>query len=127
MKQQDLTGPIFGVWFGVAGVAIGLAIYGSETQASITLPLIFTVLIGMVTTLLIFALPYLAAMKLEQDKNKRQPADRLALLMELLDEDERAAFKEALQARALDDMRLGGDGELPADEQTLSELLRGSR
>jgi hypothetical protein len=61
----------------------------------------------------------------DYEKAKRQPGDtntKLALLLELMDEDEREAFKETLKRRVLDDMT-SGDGELLADAATLESLL----
>lgn len=55
-------------------------------------------------------------------KAKRQPGDRLSMLLELMDEDEREAFKETLKQRLLDDMSLNDDGEL-GYRTTLEDLL----
>jgi hypothetical protein len=56
------------------------------------------------------------------EKAKRQPGDRLSLLLELMDDDEREAFKETLKQRIMDDMRLNDDGELDY-HTTLEDLL----
>jgi len=48
--------------------------------------------------------------------------DKLTLLMDLMDEDEREAFKEALKQRVLDDGRYD-DGELPYGSNTLESLM----
>lgn len=45
-------------------------------------------------------------------KAKRSEADRLALLLELMDEDERSAFKDRLKREVLAGARLGNDGEI---------------
>jgi len=47
--------------------------------------------------------------------------DRLALLLEMMDEDERQAFKEVLKQQVLRDT--GYDGELPYSNETLAALL----
>ena len=57
-----------------------------------------------------------------QGKAKRQGRDKLDLLMELMDEDEREAFKETLKRRVLEDMGVD-DGELPYAAETLESLL----
>ena len=61
----------------------------------------------------------------EHSKNKRQSSgsDKLSLLMELMDEDERQAFKETLKQRILDDTRLDADGELSYGADTLESLF----
>lgn len=56
------------------------------------------------------------------EKAKRQPGDRLSLLLELMDEDERQAFKETLKQRIMDDMRFNDEGELDY-HTTLEDLL----
>ena len=56
------------------------------------------------------------------EKAKRQPGDRLNLLLELMDDDEREAFKETLKQRIMDDMRLNDEGELDY-HTTLEDLL----
>lgn len=56
-------------------------------------------------------------------KSKREESDKYALLLELMDEDERAEFKEMLKRRALQDMRLSDDGEFFAPT-TLKSLMQ---
>jgi len=58
----------------------------------------------------------------EAAKRKRGTDDKFSLLMELMDDDERAAFKEALMRRVLADAADSGDGELPYDAESLEAL-----
>ena len=62
------------------------------------------------------------------EKAKRQAGmSKLDLLMEMMDDDEREAFKHSLKRQVLTDMRLNDDGELPDaasvlwDEERLSD------
>ena len=68
----------------------------------------------------------LTAAKLGLTKAKRaggsQQDEQLALLLELMDDDERAAFKERLQQRVLDNLG-DNEGELPETGETLEALL----
>ncbi len=61
-------------------------------------------------------------------KSKRNVANgesaRLAALMDMMDEDERAAFKASLKRRVLAEQRLNDDGEFYGDPATLDSLLR---
>ena len=56
-------------------------------------------------------------------KAKRQQGDYLAMLLDLMDDDERQAFMERLEQRALDDAGFS-DGELPYGSDTLESLLK---
>jgi hypothetical protein len=49
--------------------------------------------------------------------------DKLAVLMELMDEEELRQFKETLKRGVLSDMGYASDGESPYDYQTLESLL----
>lgn len=67
----------------------------------------------------------------QMEKAKRVAGDsRMALLLEMMDEDERETFKESLKRRVLNDMRFSEDGELPSatadlwDEQAADKRLR---
>jgi len=62
------------------------------------------------------------------DKAKRHATaapekDRLAMLLELMDEHERREFLDRLKAQVLDDMRSNDDGELTVNALTLESLL----
>jgi hypothetical protein len=63
----------------------------------------------------------------DSEKAKRRVSgdeSRMALLMEMMDDDERQAFKETLKRRLLDDYRVNEDGELFADSTTLESLMQ---
>lgn len=55
-------------------------------------------------------------------KAKRQHGDKLSLLLEMMDEDERAAFKHLLKQQVLEEHRYA-DGELPYNGDSLESLL----
>lgn len=57
-----------------------------------------------------------------QEKNKRQQLDKLGLLMELMDEDERYAFKEVLKRQVLAEAAYADDGEIPLDVEEVARL-----
>lgn len=62
------------------------------------------------------------------EKAKRQAGDqRMALLLEMMDEDEREAFKETLKRRVLNGARFSEDGELPYGADMLYEDEREKR
>lgn len=60
----------------------------------------------------------------EREKNKRysNEGSRMAVLMEMMDEDERQAFKQALKRKMLGESRLTMDGEL---SEGMDYLLQG--
>ena len=62
--------------------------------------------------------------KTEQEKPKRNADDNLALLLDLMDEDERQAFKAKLEQRILDNISNSADGELPAGAGSLEMLMQ---
>lgn len=58
------------------------------------------------------------------EKRKRAEPDKVRLLMDMMDEDEREAFKQAMKDRLLGASdRLRDDGELPADADMLDTYL----
>ena len=62
-----------------------------------------------------------------REKAKREGSalsmDKLAVLVELMDEEELRQFKETLKRGVLTDMGYASDGESPYDYQTLESLL----
>ena len=117
------------------GGAIGMAAAVGEYVAPGDMPLIaaFGLLVALLATFLFWGLPEVAkiydarlAARLGEvptsDKAKRQSGDTLALLLELMDDEEREAFKEALKQRTLDNIGYD-DGELPYSNETLASLL----
>lgn len=93
---------------------------GDNAAVAIVLPLVM----GVIGTAFIYGLPEAIDLvrgrqdgqhRAEQQpgKGKRGESDKLMLLMQLMDDDERAAFKETLRRSVLRDARLSDDGELP--------------
>ncbi len=108
------------------GLTIGSSRMGGELSWYFVLPL----LLAFVGTFAVWWTDVLATRMLssprsgaDSEKAKRQGADKLALLMDLLDEDERAAFKARLMDEVLAEAGSGSDGELPYDAESLEALL----
>ncbi len=112
---------IIGMWLAVGISLFSMGIYGAETGHDIGRLFILTILITTVATLVLAgALPGLSFESSEQEKAKRRSDDKLSLLMELMDEDERFAFKEVLKQRMLDPGI--DDGELASGIELLDAL-----
>ncbi len=118
MTSDERGGLVATIWVAMAIVAIVLAV-ASSVPGLMVIPIAVAVLM----TFVMYLPTIIAAMDQQTPKAKREPGDKLALLLEMMDADERAAFKEALKRRVLDDLGGAEDGELPADAQTLAELL----
>ncbi len=123
---------LVGLWFAMSLVAIA-AVIGSAIAGeagglfawALALPLVIALL---ATIAILYGErllgPAASREKAEtSEKAKRQGADKLALLMDLLDEDERAAFKARLMDEVLAEAGSGSDGELPYDADSLEALL----
>jgi hypothetical protein len=114
---------IIGMWIGVGIGLFSVGIYGAETGRDVGWLFALVVLISVFTTLILSgALPGFSFRPPGQEKAKRQSDRKLALLLELMDEDERKAFKEALKQQVLES---GSDGELPYDAGLLEMLDQG--
>lgn len=59
----------------------------------------------------------------EKPKRRAASEDRMALLMDLMTEDEREAFKQVLKRQILAERRLTDDGEFVMDSAPLGSLL----
>ncbi len=119
MSSSDRGGLLATIWFSMALVAIGIAV-GSSSPALLAVP----ISVALIMTIALVLVPdVVAVLTAQREKAKREPQDRLSMLLELMDEDERAAFKESLKRRVLDDIGRTDDGELPADDATLAALL----
>lgn len=104
---------IVGMWVAVGIGLFSAGIYGAETGRDIGWLFALPILVGMFTTIILSgAMPGFSFRTPGQEKAKRLSASphKLALLLELMDENERSAFKETLKQRVLDG---GSDGELP--------------
>ena len=113
------------IWLGTGIICFGVAIYGAETQHNASWLFVLSTVIAFLLTALLWVLPVITETYDSREKAKRQPADRLALLKELMDEDELAAFKDALKQRMLESVTRG-DGELPYDAEALESLVSGN-
>jgi hypothetical protein len=116
-------------WILLAGISITALIVSGDARFSgdVTAVTLMPLIIGFLVTLVVWVGGDSKgqARPADYEKAKRQPGDantKLALLLELMDDDEREAFKETLKRRVLDDMT-SGDGELLADAATLESLL----
>lgn len=130
--------------WGGAGAATGEATRAIDRYEpaimSQVMPVIILAWIGVVcATLLIWGIPefmklyhlkILSQGSVSTEKNKREGRshheDKLALLLDLMDEDERVAFKETLKQQVLDDAHYD-DGELPYSGDSLESLLTDDR
>lgn len=122
------SGGMFSIWIGAGIMGFGASIYGAETGHDITLLFLVTVIAALIGTVMVWAEPAITARRTHPksgEKAKHNPGDRLTLLLDMMDAEERAAFKETLKRRVLEDYSPGGDGELPYDAESLSALLNG--
>lgn len=111
---------LIGMWVAVGLGFFAMGIYGAETGRDVGWIFVLTLLAALFTTIVLSgALPGVFFGAPGQEKTKRRQDDKLALLLELMDENERMAFKEALKQRVLDDE---SDGELPYDAELLEAL-----
>ena len=118
------------MWISIAVTEFGIAIYGAVSKRDITLPLMIPLIIAFLGTLAIWVIPeYLASRSApesthaDSSKTKRQGVDKLSLLLELMDDEERAAFKKRLERQVLEEANVGEDGELPDEGNTLESLF----
>jgi hypothetical protein len=127
MRGREPSSEIhWAIWIGTGVICFGLAIYGAVTGNDIASLFILAMLIAAVTSVSAWVLPSFAARRTEAqpaEKAKRMGDDKLSLLMSLMDDDERVAFKEALKQRLLDSAAAPTDGELPYDAESLEALL----
>ena len=119
---------IVAMWIAVAIIDFGVALSTIENNNPLGWPFVLPILVAFLGTLIIWTtqLPrerYNKQSAQGQEKPKREAGDMMALLMELMDEDERAAFKQKLQERVLRDAGYGEDGEIPDQRVSLETLM----
>ena len=119
---------IVAMWIAVAIIDFGVALSTIENNSPLGWPFVLPILVAFLGTMIIWTtqLPrerYRRQSTEDQGKAKRGTGDMMALLMELMDEDERAAFKQKLQARVLRDAGYGEDGEIPDERVSLETLM----
>jgi hypothetical protein len=123
-SSLNKTSVIAFVWAGAAIMCFSFAIYGAANDRGVeSWVLAFPVLMATLLTSTIWLNTILLESRDVLQKTKRQPSDKLALLKELLDDDELEAFKQALKQNLLEQ----SDGELLADEETLKALMHKTR
>lgn len=111
---------LIGMWVAVGIGFFALGVYGAETGRDVGWLFVVTLLTALFTTIVLSgALPGVFIGAAGQEKTKRHQDDKLALLLELMDNDERRAFTEALKQRVLEGE---SDGELPYDAELLEAL-----
>jgi len=126
------------IWTICGGIILAMTIQGVANNVAANWVLVLPLLAAVLTTLVIWAAGQggtqsrEAALR-ESGKAKRLNLtrdDKMAMLMDMMDEDERAAFKAALARKLLDDDRddnpFAEDGELPLGE-LLDEQRRRQR
>jgi hypothetical protein len=123
-SASQRAGATAAVWFGMAIICFAVSTYGTESHNDVSWLFVLLTVIASALTLLLWTFPAIAESFLNREKAKRQPDERLALLKELLDEDELAAFKAVLKERMLESITRS-DGELPYDAETLETLVSG--
>ena len=126
------------IWAITGTVSIASVFGSTSLSGSSIVPIVIAPLvIALFATFFIWVAPELARADTakksshlysgDSEKAKRQATrnddSRLSLLMEMMDEGEREAFKDTLKRRLLDDYRVNEDGELFADSATLESLM----
>jgi hypothetical protein len=130
MNEAAKAIPTIIIWLVAGGIAI-TALIASRGDIGTAIPIIAIVMaVGLFSTAAIWTSEGAgknASQRITEtpEKAKRRggtPDSRMALLMEMMNEDEREAFKETLKRRILDEAAYGGmnDGELP---ESLSDLM----
>lgn len=109
---------------GLVWIMMGIVSVGAVTSGELGLGLLIPLATAILTTLFLGVLPgMITSVQDQREKAKRSPQDRVAVLLELMDDDERAEFKAQLKQRILDDADRAQDGELPLGDTSLAALL----
>lgn len=105
-------------------IVMGIVSVAVVTSNELWPGLFITLMTAILATVFLGVLPGLFTTKREErEKAKRSPQDHVAVLLEMMDDDERAAFKAELKQRILNDVDRVQDGELPLGDTTLAALL----
>ena len=91
-----------------------------------------TLLLALICVFIVWVLPSfqngmlnkISQMRATSKPKREVSSSKYDLLLQLMDEDEREAFKQTLKRQALNDMRLGEDGELPDYAEMLADDYR---
>lgn len=130
--MHDLTKLIVStvMWIAVSLISIMSIIFGNNMSGGdVTMAVIAPLVVGLLGTFFIWVAPELN--KADVEKHKARQRDRYAdekpkrmskmdMLMEMMDEDERRAFKETLKRQMLNNL---SDGELNYDAESLESLM----
>lgn len=120
LSTGQRTAVIIGMWFAVAIGLFAIGIYGSESGRDVGLLFVVTLLFTVVATgILAGAMPGFFSKSRDEEKAKRDRDSSLDLLLGMMNEDERLAFKESLKQRVLENV---ADGELASGEEVLAAL-----
>ncbi|MEL7674091.1 MAG: hypothetical protein AAGU78_10165 [Chloroflexota bacterium] len=120
LSAGQRTAVIIGMWFSVAVGMFAIGVYGSESGRDVSMLFVVTLLFTVIATgIFAGALPGFFFKSREEEKTKRERDSSLDLLLGLMTDDERLAFKEALKRRILENAT---DGELGAGVAMLATL-----
>jgi len=120
---------LIAIWVMMGLISMSVGIVSVDAGMELGLGFVLPILIALVSTIVMWGdfgrrgqWARFESDQSEAAKRKRGTDDKFSLLMELMDDDERAAFKEALMRRVLADAADSGDGELPYDAESLEAL-----
>ncbi len=111
------------MWIGILSISLA-TLLNSQTIESwvVAVVAVGSLIAGTIGTAAIWSPQVLTEHPGDFEKTKRQVGiSKLDLLMEMMDDDERQAFKQTLKRQVLTDMRLNDDGELPDGASRLWE------
>ena len=126
----DKTSVIVTIWISMGIISFfGLTLTNHQAGGELTWAFVLPLLIAFVGTFAVWWMDALVTRVLPdrqdstQEKTKRHSSDRLALLLELMDDEERAVLQARLMDEVLSEARSTSDGELPYDAISLEALL----
>jgi hypothetical protein len=108
---------------GLIWVVLGVVSVAAIASGEIVLGLLAPLIVAILATFFLGVAPGLIENEQQHEKAKRGSQDRLAVLLELMDDEERAEFKTMLKQRILDNVDRAQDGELPLNDTSLADLL----
>lgn len=131
--MRDLTKLIVSsiMWIAVSLISVMALVFGNNMNgADVPIAIIAPLVVALMGTFFIWVAPELGKADAEKYKSRRleqlqsdekpKRMSKMDMLMELMDEDERYAFKEALKRQMLNNL---SDGELNYDAETLESFM----
>jgi hypothetical protein len=117
------------IWIAVGLIDFGVALSNIEQGNALGWPFMLPLIIALLGTVFIWTVPALLERRVgvshhSESKSKRDSGAMMAVLMELMDEDERAVLKQKLQQRLMRDVGYINDGEIPDDRMSLESLMQ---